>query len=415
MDRQRPLTRRLPRIVAAALAIGMVLAASPLFAQYNGQAGVTNGLYGRPTSQPYFDFPNWARFSNCRPGPLPWGYEVFPEYGPVDCACNGVPSVGCPGEFVAHRPSSWYATADFVPMTIDYGGPGLEIARIGPLGPTVLSVGDLDAEFDAGGEFTIGRRIFDCYRLEATYLGMYHWFDETAITNNDPVAGGTGNLSTLLSQFANPIVPGLDENAFVSIANRSSFYSAEVNMRYWIDMPPGPFDVSFLVGGRFMRINEQFNFLSIANVPAPAGAVNDVQVDTRNDLLGLQIGFAGDWLIHPRYWVNLDVKGAILDNKTGQDTSYINTDNNGVVTTFLTGAEQDRTAWMIDLSLVGSWQMTPTLSLRAGYQATWIDGVALGFENLQTDNALLRAGPGQLNDNGSVIYHGPILGLMWIR
>src|SRR5687768_5008855 len=77
-------------------------------------------LYGRPVAQPFFDFPTWARFSDCRPGPLPWGYDVFPEYGPLDCPCDMPPSVACPGDWVAHRPSTWYASADFAPLTIDH-------------------------------------------------------------------------------------------------------------------------------------------------------------------------------------------------------------------------------------------------------------------------------------------------------
>jgi hypothetical protein len=59
--------------------------------------------------------------------------------------------------------------------------------------------------------------------------------------------------------------------------------------------------------------------------------------------------------------------------------------------------------------------MTPTLSLRAGYQAMFVDGVAVGFENLQTDNIILQNGPGLLDDSGQIIYHGPILGLTWMR
>ena len=49
-------------------------------------------------------------------------------------------------------------------------------------------------------------------------------------------------------------------------------HSGEVNLRYWADMPPGPFDVSYLVGARYMRINEQYNF--VADIPVP-DTIND--------------------------------------------------------------------------------------------------------------------------------------------
>src|SRR5207248_2149964 len=88
-------------------------------------------LYGRPIAQPYFDLPTWARYANCRPPPLAWGYDPFVNYGPCDGAGADVPTVACPGNFVAHRPSGWYGSADFAPLTIDHLD-GFALARIGP-------------------------------------------------------------------------------------------------------------------------------------------------------------------------------------------------------------------------------------------------------------------------------------------
>src|SRR5262245_31487872 len=160
-------------------------------------------MYGRPVSQPFFDFPTWARYSYCRPAPLAWGYDPFPNYGPCDAGADfGYPSVACPGNFVAHRPSAWYASADFAPLTVDHLD-GVALARVGPSGQVVLSTEDLRTEFSAAGKYTIGHRIFDCYRIEGTYLGFDSWVDQRIVTNNAPNAsGGTGILSTFLSGFA---------------------------------------------------------------------------------------------------------------------------------------------------------------------------------------------------------------------
>jgi hypothetical protein len=268
-----------PTWLAALLLAALACAATSARAQapYNGQAGVTNGLYGRPTAQPFFDFPNWARYSNCRPGPLAWGYDVFPDYGPCDCAGNQgscycdycPPYVGCYRDFVVHRPSDWYASADFAPLTIDYSSdvsmaqaftpavpavPGVDgngdgdfddpvdtmpVAAIpAVIGPNVLDTGDFRPEFNAGGTFTVGRRVFDCYRVEATYLGNYVW--ESSAIATDPA----GNLSSILGGFVDPPDPIFDNNTEIFIAQQARMWSAEANVRYWIDMPPGPFDVS---------------------------------------------------------------------------------------------------------------------------------------------------------------------------
>src|SRR5437870_432095 len=126
-------------------------------------------LYGHPVSSPYFEFPVWSRYSNCRPAPLAWGYNPFPNYGPCDNA-PGCPSINCPGGFVAHRPSAWYFTSDFAPTTVDFQNTRA-LAALGTTGPVVLSTADLQPNFDAGTRLTIGRRIWDCYRLEGTYWG----------------------------------------------------------------------------------------------------------------------------------------------------------------------------------------------------------------------------------------------------
>jgi hypothetical protein len=396
-----------------AVRIALLLAGSLLpLAMANSAQG--QFLYGRPVAQPCFDFPTWARFSNCRPGPMAWGYEVFPDYGPRDCACNdcGVPpSVACPGDFVAHRPTDWYATADLAPLTIDYGD-GFVVARI-PEGPVVLTTNDLRPEFDSGGKFTIGRRIFDCYRIEGTYLGAYDWEDQRLVTNDElNEDDGVGNLSTFLSGFADPPIPGLDGNNLVSIAMQSSMQSAEINVRYWANMPPGPFDVSYLVGARYFRIRDQFNFFGQADVdgdPPFDDTTNDVQFNTANDMWGVQLGIAGAFLKTTRFWCDFDLKGGIYSNEASQTTSYL-----------LDGVEQgpfsvtrNRTSWVGDLSIVGNWQMTPRIVLRAGYQAIFMNGVVMGQDQVQSP--LVNNIPGPIDDAGNVAYHGPILGLTWIR
>src|SRR5262245_49972341 len=103
-------------------------------------------LYGRPIAQPCFDFPNWARWSNCRPGPLPWGYEVFPDYGPVDGACMP-DSVACDVDFVAHRPSTWYASADFAPLMLDYSSDVIVARTFFPAIPGVDNSNPPDGDF----------------------------------------------------------------------------------------------------------------------------------------------------------------------------------------------------------------------------------------------------------------------------
>lgn len=425
--------------VLALLALGAV-ALSPATAW--GQ------LYGRPVAQPFFDFPNWARWSDCRPEALAWGYDVFPDYGPIDCACGMPDSVACDVDFVAHRPNDWYAMAEFAPLTLDYQE-GFKIAQVGPtavtpFGSTVLTTNDLRPEFDAGGKFTLGRRIFDCYRIEGTYLGLYDWQDTVIVTNNElsqpavpavpgvdnstppdgdftdigdvlPVAAvpanaaSIGNLSTFLSGFADPAVNGLDKNSQVAIAFKSSFQSAEFNVRYYAAMPPGPFDVSYLVGARYLRIHEQFNF--VGEAVFPAAVTNDLRVNTENDLYGMQIGIQALCLKTTRWWLDVDLKGGIYNNSTSVLTDFQQTGSPG-------GGgfdERDRTAWVGDISVALNWQMTPNCAFRVGYQGIFINGLALAPDNAIANADLILTDTARLDDGGELAYHGPTIGLVWVR
>ncbi len=411
-------------------------------------------LFGRPVAQPCFDFPAWARFSDCRPGPLPWGYDVFPDYGPVDCACDMPDGVACPGDFVAHRPSDWYATADFAPLTLDYQL-GYPIAQIGGTaiafpGDVVLTTNDLHPEFDSAGKFTVGRRIFDCYRIEGSYLGLLDWQDTAVVTNNqlsNPAVPGidnsnppdgdfvdpgdvapipanpasVGNLATFLSGFADPQVDGLDGNFRDTISFQSSFQSAEVNLKYWAAMPPGPFDVSYIVGARYMRMREQFNFLGEAQFLPEAGVAADVtnalQTNTENDLWGVQVGIQGSFLKSTRWWVDFDLKGGMYNNHATLITDFVQVTDGATTITGGGTSTRDRTAWVGDLSIVGNWQMTPSCTFRIGYQAIFINGLVLAPDNAVGNADLLVLGSDtvRVDDGGELAYHGPIIGLTWMR
>lgn len=364
-------------------------------------------LYGRPVSSPYYDFPTWSRYSNCRPAPLTWGFEACPDYGTGDGSEHGYPTVNCPGDFVAHRPSGWYGSAEFAPTTIDFQNTQ-DIAALGTSGPIVLSTSDLRPGFDAGGRFTIGRRILGCYRLEGTYWGFFQWRDYAAVQDSSG-AGGSGTLSTLLSGgFGNAAVAGLDNNSFVSIQQRTKMNSGELNLLYWIDMPPGPFDVSLLVGGRYLELKDQFNLVAINALQE-----NRLQASTLNPLWGIQVGLAGDWLVAPRMWVNFTIKGGIATNEASLTTTYARTDtSSSTTTTTILTADQNRTTFFGDLSLTANFQVTPWLAAKIGYQALFLDGLAVAPDQIPTNENLLITGPAQIDARSNAAIHGPVIGLM---
>ncbi|MEZ6110946.1 MAG: hypothetical protein R3C99_08020 [Pirellulaceae bacterium] len=53
--------------------------------------------------------------------------------------------------------------------------------------------------------------------------------------------------------------------------------------------------------------------------------------------------------------------------------------------------------------------------MRLGYQATWITGVALAEQNLPADLMVAPVRPAEVNHGGDIVYHGPVIGLTWVR
>lgn len=393
-------------------------------------------LYGRPVAQPFFDFPVWARYCNCRPAPLAWGYDPYPDYGPVNCDnCQGVGTVNCPGDFVCHRPSIWYASADlaplqrafndtplvrrFVPATpginlnpgvgagqdMDFVDPG-EVAPTAPFfTDPIFGTNDLEPAFDAGGKFTVGAHVLGCLRVEGTYMGSYYWNTAAAVHSTTPT------LATVFSGFLIP--PGAFAGATdVSIFSQTKLNSAEANVRYWVDMPPGPFDVSILVGGRFLQIDDSFRYL----VQDTTGATptNDVSAAAENTLWGVQIGIAGDWMVHPRFWINTDLKVGIYDNRSS--LNYLAT--GPVAPLGPINATGRSTAFVGDIAIEGHWQMTPWLVFNLGYQFLIVDGLATGQDNVIQPPFLPQPFPPGVRDRydmtGQITFHGPTIGLMAI-
>src|SRR4029450_8656239 len=115
-----------------------------------------------------------------------------------------------------------------------------------------------------------------------------------------------------------------------------------------------------------------------------------------------------------RAWLDFDLKGGIYNNNASLDYS-LNSFDNDEDKSFVGAA--DRTAFVGDISLVAHWQMTPWLVFNLGYQAIFVDGVALGLSNIANPpflDGIDNPPTTQFDDSGRIVFHGPTIGLMGI-
>jgi hypothetical protein len=278
----------------------------------------------------------------------------------------------------------------------------------------VLGTGDLQAGFQLGPRVTLGRRLGDAFQFECTWFGQSAWEDQKAVrdlTPND--LAGAGNLFSPFSNFGNPTaVPLLDYNNYVMIEYNSSLQSLEFNMRQRVPLEPGPFSLTVLFGGRFMKINETFRYHTESLTPVNLATATDVQTAVGNDLLGAQIGALMELQVAYRTWIGLDLKGGIYNNHADQSTNASLYWPNGDQSSVHGEAGTDCTVFVGEIQLNGTYQFTPSLTAQFGYQMIWVEGIALGSENFQANPGILVSGPAALDHKGHVIYHGPHAGLV---
>jgi hypothetical protein len=133
-------------------------------------------------------------------------------------------------------------------------------------------------------------------------------------------------------------------------------------------------------------------------------------------LVGPQIGGFFEFFSLPRSWVTFEMKGALCGNTAMQQTSGSRTDSLGaLVTNFDAGDHEVATAFVGDLQLMFNLQITPHCLARMGYQAVWVEGLALAAENLGPNSGILPNSVPAIATGGESVYHGPHLGLeiMW--
>ena len=250
----------------------------------------------------------------------------------------------CLGTFCGQSPPRcpWYVEEDAMFLKRD-AGESLPIAAKGipvPFLPSLwdrvaFSTGDLDSPFRAGGRVLIGRTFGESrWQIDGTYFALDSWDSSASIRDTSTnILGVAGNLFSPFSNFGGqPVppeaytpIPGYDFNDFVSIREVSNLQNGELNLRYLMPMPHECLTAKFIMGVRYMSINEQFDYYSHSNVSTAytitTGSTTILSTLTKNSLIGPQLGGEFYFYVYPRCWIDLGIKGAVCNNNALQRTS----------------------------------------------------------------------------------------------
>ena len=275
----------------------------------------------------------------------------------------------------------------------------------------VLSAGDLNADFAGAGRFLIGHTLDECFQVEALYLGVSQSDNMETVTNSTTnLLGGPGNLFSPFGAFGVTPITGLDYNNLAQIRFTSSMQNIELYLRRKVPMPPNGWTVSVLFGVRYMDLPEELDYFTQSVVPPPNGAINSIHVTTANRMVGPEVGALFELHVDDAWWVNFEMKAALLDNQCEQSTAYHNVDNTGTAHDFSGSRSEQHTAYAGDLALTIVYRWSQHFTSRVGYQAIFAGGIASAADNFQTDINVLSGGAAQLYHGGNTVFHGPQAG-----
>ncbi|TWT96192.1 hypothetical protein Pla108_32800 [Botrimarina colliarenosi] len=296
-----------------------------------------------------------------------------------------------------------------------------------------LRGGDVNSE-DGDGYRLTGR--FDVGALsvvEFTYSGMY--WDDSAVA----LQQGSTQLFSVYSLYGSATNGDFDQDGtagppsgadFAETANadrhmleyESELHTAEASYRrYWVGFNPRV-SGTLLIGFRYTNLNESLTFSSFAT----PGSIS-IGSEADNDLAGVQVG--GDM------WITL-LQGLRVggESKVGL---YNNSYKAKSVVASATGPSfnselfsGDQTAFMAEAKLMAVADLTPSWSLKAGYEFLFIsdlatvgDSTALAqpygdINNIsQFQQTALPAGVGPAagaNSNGEAFFHGFTAGVEYV-
>ncbi len=324
-----------------------------------------------------------------------------------------VPAVTAPIPALAGLPSRWllsepvhranfYAAVEAVSLAREIDEDRV-FATLNTPTNDVLNLNDLGFHQQPGIRVVIGAKLTDWYSIEMTAMGFSDWKESAAVSDATLNPGGTaGNLFSPFTGFGSPPEEGLDFNDAASIRLVSALDTLEWNVRQRLSASDASFGATALYGFRYLSFDELLEYRTHSTLPQPVGSINAVDIAIDNHLYGIQLGGALDYRRGP-YWISFEGKAALCHNAIVEDATASQVSRADPVDAPLDYfRDEGAAAFVGHLSTTVEYRFSEHWVGRIGYQALFVDGLALASEST----------PALLLHDKSAIFHGPIAGLV---
>jgi Putative beta barrel porin-7 (BBP7) len=262
-------------------------------------------------------------------------------------------------------------------------------------GVAALNANDFQQGFSSGPRLGLIRHGGCGYDLEMLYYQIDGWSSARSVGPDDPpdwlVMKAPGGF---LQTQDHP-----DQAMAWDYATKLN--NLEFNLR------SNPCDrITLLAGFRWLELREDLK--GILAPPTFSWEPPFWNTDARNNLYGFQIGADGKLLDYGRFSISGLIKAGIYDNQADQLTGV-----SIFKVTRPSFASTNHAAFVGEIDLQCRYQATSHLAFRAGYEAIWLQGIALApgqIEETYTIPLDIVVAQG-VNCDGGVFYHGATAGL----
>ncbi len=223
------------------------------------------------------------------------------------------------------------------------------------------------SQFQQG--FSVGPKIDLIYHSDSGYSAELSYFN--IFNQSDTKTIGPDNPADwLLMKAPYPFWQTQDlKDQAMAWSATTNLYSAEANGRLEISSR-----VTVLAGFRWLQLNDNLlGTLTPVKIIPPFWNTN-----TENNLYGAQIGVDGKILELGRFSLNALIKIGLFDDNAGQSTGVSLHKE-----VYPSNASTNHAAFVSEAGVQLKYQVSNRLALKAGYEALWLDGVALAPGQIQ--------------------------------
>ena len=154
----------------------------------------------------------------------------------------------------------------------------------------------------------------------------------------------------------------------------SDLDSLEFNYRHALTSPSERSFATLIAGLRYMSIDEGFDLISDDGAIRLGGNIGTYEIDTSNDLVGVQIGIDSGVQLTPALGLGLSARAGLMLNFNDQSSELVH--DNGIPTV-LTGSDSDTSlSPMFQVEGSARWDVTDNFTLKTEYQFLAVGNVA---------------------------------------